>query len=82
MKKYFTLIIFTLLFFSSELNAQWYAQYISSGNFINDIRFINRNTGWACGSELILKTTNGGRDWVQQNGHGFLWQIHPVNDNV
>lgn len=82
MKKYFIQILFFLAFLPSVINAQWYAQYISSGNFINDIRFINRYTGWACGSNLILKTTDGGTNWFQQNGHGYLTQIHPVNDTV
>lgn len=86
MKKYLTYLISTLLILPfiipSGISAQWYIQYSSSGSFINDIRFIDKNTGWACGSNLILKTTNGGTEWIQQNGHGFLWQIHPVNDTV
>lgn len=82
MKKYFTLIVFSLLFFSSDIYSQWYVQYQTSGNFLNDIRFINRNTGWACGDNIILKTTNGGVNWIHQNGYGYLTQIHPVNDTV
>jgi photosystem II stability/assembly factor-like uncharacterized protein len=82
MKKYFRHILFLLTFLPSVINAQWYAQYISSDNFINDIRFINRYTGWACGDQIILKTTNGGTNWFNQNAHGYLNQIHPVNDSV
>jgi photosystem II stability/assembly factor-like uncharacterized protein len=82
MKKYFRHILLLLTFLPSVINAQWYAQYISSGNFINDIRFINRYTGWACGDQIILKTTNGGTNWFNQNAHGYLNQIHPVNDSV
>jgi photosystem II stability/assembly factor-like uncharacterized protein len=76
------LFIIFLLLFSKPAISQWYLQYQSSGNFLNDVRFIDRNTGWACGDNIILKTTNGGTNWLQQNGHGFLTDIFPVNDSV
>lgn len=82
MKKYLIFLLLHLIFLPSVINAQWYTQYISPGNWIMDVRFINRYTGWACGDNLILKTTNGGTNWYPQNGHGFLFQIHPVNDSV
>lgn len=82
MKKYFTFFLFSLLFFTSEIYSQWYVQYQTSGNFLNDIRFINRYTGWACGDNSILKTTNGGINWIPQIAHGYLTQIHPVNDSI
>jgi photosystem II stability/assembly factor-like uncharacterized protein len=40
--------------------------------FINDIKFINEQTGWACGGGAggnrakVLKTTNGGQTWAVQ----------------
>jgi len=76
------LFIIFLLLFSQPARSQWYLQYQSSGNFLNDVRFIDRYTGWACGDNIILKTTNGGTNWLQQNGHGFLTDIFPVNDSV
>jgi len=42
------------------------------GVFINDIKFINEQTGWACGGGAagnrakVLKTTNGGVNWTEQ----------------
>ncbi|MBS1493881.1 MAG: T9SS type A sorting domain-containing protein [Bacteroidetes bacterium] len=43
-----------------------------NGIYINDIKFINEQTGWACGGGAegnrakILKTTNGGQSWTIQ----------------
>ena len=37
------------------------------GNYLNDVKFISPNTGWAVGSlGTIIKTTNGGANWVEQ----------------
>ena len=42
------------------------------GVFINDIKFINEQTGFACGGGAagnrakVLKTTNGGNSWTEQ----------------
>lgn len=85
MKKYFTLILFSLLFFSSDIYSQWYSQYYSTGHFVLDIRFVNRNTGWACGSSgAILKTTNSGKEWIRHTTSttAYLTGIFPVNDSV
>jgi len=43
-----------------------------NGIYVNDIKFINEQTGWACGGGTggnrakILKTTNGGQTWAIQ----------------
>ncbi|MBK6772510.1 MAG: hypothetical protein IPG78_10355 [Ignavibacteria bacterium] len=56
----------------------------NSGLAVFDVRFLNRDTGWACGNNQILKTTNGGENWSQQSipSTGYFTQIHPVNDSV
>lgn len=73
------LILYLLTSVNSE--AQWYVQYQSTG-VIYDVRFINQNTGWACGGGMILKTTNSGNNWTLQNFNATFNQIHPVNDSV
>jgi len=81
------LIISLFIFFSvlktADCYSQWFLQYHSS-QVILDIRFINKKTGWACGNNQILKTTNGGDNWSQQSipSTGYFTQIHPVNDSV
>lgn len=32
-------------------------------NKLNDVYFVNENTGWICGDYMFLKTTNGGANW-------------------
>ncbi|MBS1516852.1 MAG: T9SS type A sorting domain-containing protein [Bacteroidetes bacterium] len=76
-------ILLIFLYFLSFINseAQWYIQYQSTG-VIYDIRFIDKNTGWACGGGMILKSTNGGTKWYSQNFYATFNQTHPVNDSV
>ncbi len=66
-------------------NAQWIIQN-SSGSLLNDVHFINPYTGWACGlGSTILKTTNGGTNWIYQPHPGDdrnIMGIHPVDSNV
>ena len=79
-------IIFIFIIIQTSIQfveAQWIKQ-LSPAHAIRDIEFINRNTGWACGDNFIYKTTNGGKNWINQpNPSTFLiQQIHPVNDSV
>jgi photosystem II stability/assembly factor-like uncharacterized protein len=32
-----------------------------------DIHFVNTNTGWAVGDSTVVKSTNGGVNWIRQN---------------
>ena len=83
MKKIILILIISQ-FFSISGQAQWYTQQSGMTSALYDIEFINRNTGWACGVEGIIKTTNGGINWVRQsNGVPFepLFGISPVDSN-
>ena len=81
------LIVSLFIFFSilktAESYSQWIMQY-NSGLAVFDVRFLNRDTGWACGDNQILKTTNGGDNWILQSvpTTGYFRQVHPVNDSV
>lgn len=45
----------------------WRKQTIGIESNLTSVRFINTNTGWAAGLlGIILKTTNGGQNWVMQ----------------
>jgi photosystem II stability/assembly factor-like uncharacterized protein len=82
MKKYCILI---LLFFYSSLYGQWINQNSGVTNNLYDIKFINKYTGWICGNNVILKTTNGGDNWFQQYNPAVgknLKRIYPVDSNV
>lgn len=46
----------------------WQEVYFDQGDDINGINFVNRDTGWICGSmSRIRKTTNGGENWITQD---------------
>ena len=45
----------------------WYLQTTQTTKSLQDIFFINSQTGWACGdSGIIIKTTNSGINWVNK----------------
>jgi photosystem II stability/assembly factor-like uncharacterized protein len=45
----------------------WNKQYIDSVSGFFDIDFINQNTGWVSGNNIIYKTTNAGNSWSGSN---------------
>lgn len=66
--------------------SQWHFQNSGITTILRDIRFINKNTGWICGSDgVILKTTNSGINWINQNNEAVgksLYGIYPLNENT
>jgi len=56
---------------TTDGGTDWEIQNSTVQTFISDIFFLNRNLGWATTtqdffpfSSVILKTTNGGKDWI------------------
>ncbi len=46
-------------------NAQWIYQVSGTTQILRDVEFMNKYTGWIVGDGgTILKTTNGGNNWV------------------
>jgi photosystem II stability/assembly factor-like uncharacterized protein len=74
----------------SQNNSGWYSQ--SSGTNLNlqNMLFINQNTGWIVGGTdglscagIILKTTNAGQNWISQFSGSFrLNNIYFINSNT
>ncbi|MFC2084311.1 WD40/YVTN/BNR-like repeat-containing protein [Bacteroidota bacterium] len=55
---------------TSEENDNWEEVYRIEDISLNDIQFIDDKTGWAAGERgLIVKTTNGGITWVEENNN-------------
>lgn len=79
------LIAFAISLFHNFTFGQWYIQQSPVSSHLLDVEFINLNTGWACGDGgVILKTTNGGNNWIQQfTGvtNKNLFGIHPVDSD-
>ena len=65
-----TLLIAMLAFsgLSNVANAQWTNQTSGTSDDLNDVHFIDDNTGWAVGRfGALVTTTNGGSTWSAQN---------------
>ncbi len=57
---FFCFFLTTQVFF-----AQWYQQNSGTTQNLNAVTFIDENNGWAVGdSGLIIKTTDGGNNWI------------------
>jgi photosystem II stability/assembly factor-like uncharacterized protein len=67
MKK--VILITVILLISINLSAQsgWIVYQTGADSVLTDICFANANTGWAVGNSTIIKTTNGGLNWLRQN---------------
>ena len=64
---------------------QWMMQNSGTTSVLEDMQFINENTGLICGSGIILKTTNAGANWISQNQPAtniLLDDIYVVDSNV
>lgn len=44
--------------------AQWYSQNSGTQAYLHSVFFIDKFTGWSCGFESVLKTTDGGITWT------------------
>ena len=77
------IIIFNVIIISA--NAQWVQQISGTTSDLSCIRFINTNTGWACGNGIILKTTNSGNNWffcINEAPNKPYSIIFPVDSNI
>jgi photosystem II stability/assembly factor-like uncharacterized protein len=63
MKKIF-LILLVFHFSLLIANAQWIQQNSGVNAQLYKVKFLNRYTGWTCGAGVILKTTDGGYNWI------------------
>lgn len=72
LKLYIFLTLF-ILWINMSYSQTWVQQNSGTSSAINDISFINSNTGFAaCSGGLILKTTTSGANWFQINtGYNF-----------
>ena len=75
-----------VLFLSAQLYSQWVLQPTPTTQNLNSIVYVNATTLYASGEgEVILKTTNGGTNWVKLRenigGKDYL-SIWFVNENT
>ncbi len=90
--KIIQLLCFAFLFISVVTNIAdardtWAMQQTGVNTPLNDLFFVNANTGWAVGDEgIILHTTDGGASWsVQYNDENEdleLIRVHFIDDQT
>ena len=59
----------------------WYNLNSGTGRRLNNLYFIDANTGWVVGDSIVLKTTNGGSAWTVQTlpAQTALRSVHFLN---
>jgi len=85
MKKFSILfsILFILLVISfSNAQSGWFSIYTGYSEYITKIQFLDSNTGYAAGTNNILKSTNGGVNWfsVKTNTNVGFYSLYFLND--
>jgi photosystem II stability/assembly factor-like uncharacterized protein len=78
--------LFFFLFVTKICFAQWFWQNpLPQGNTLNDVCFVDENTGWAAGGKgTFLKTNDGGLNWLPQNiGESLdIQSLNFLNQNI
>jgi len=73
----------SLIFLCSQQSySQWIRQQSGTTSNLQDVCFLNSETGFACGSNTILKTTNSGFNWVKTEHAGMWNSVYFVNANT
>ena len=65
----FIFLCFAIVVFNhstSTAQSGWYTLNSGTARLLNGLYFINSNTGWVVGDSIVLKTVNGGINWVTQ----------------
>lgn len=83
MKKLFVLLIFLICNIAVSQTG-WYFQNSGTSRCLNSLYFVNSNTGWAVGDSVVLKTTNGGQNWISQTipVQAVIRSVHFLNANT
>lgn len=80
------LCLLAVMFCNSTSITQWILQH-NNVTTLYDIQFVNNLTGWSIGvNSVILKTTNGGLNWLNQqsnlSGSKNLIGLSMINENT
>jgi photosystem II stability/assembly factor-like uncharacterized protein len=81
----FAISLFISLSTKSFSQIGWMAQQSGTSAYLNNVFFINNQTGWICGlNGFISRTTNGGINWIAQvsNCPNTLYALYFLNENT
>jgi photosystem II stability/assembly factor-like uncharacterized protein len=84
MKQLSFLVLAILMSAISYSQSGWYLQNSGTNRNLNSLYFVNSNTGWVVGDSVVLKTTNGGQNWVSQviPVQAKINSVHFINENT
>jgi photosystem II stability/assembly factor-like uncharacterized protein len=51
---------------STDKGVSWQLQTTGVTNTLNSVYFLDKNLGWSAGTNMLLKTTDGGMHWTRQ----------------
>jgi len=78
-------LIILLMLVAMTANSQWIQQSTGTTADLSGISFLNENTGYVCGLGVILKTTNGGLNWINVNTISLdkpFTKIQAIDENI
>lgn len=81
MKSKFTILL-GLLLVSYNINSQWFTQASGITNTLKSVYFLNENTGFIIGENLVLNTSNAGVNWNLNSLQGRNNDILFVNSTI
>lgn len=61
---------------TSNMVGQWQVQGHTKAFNLSAVAFVNADSGYACGENYIIKTTNGGKTWYER---GFKYKICDIS---
>jgi len=64
--KIFTILIATFFLHPLLFSQNWTSQNSGTTKILGESFFSNQNTGWIVGENTVLRTSNGGANWVSQ----------------
>ncbi len=85
--KLFCFTFLVLIISVCQINSQWVEQTSGVTTSLTSVSAVDGNTAWICGySGVVLKTTNGGLDWINVSGSPIpstlnLYCIYGIDEN-
>ncbi|MFA5011504.1 MAG: YCF48-related protein [Ignavibacteria bacterium] len=62
--KLFTILIITFFICPPLFSQFWSQQYSSTNKILGESFFFNQDSGWIVGENIVMKSTNGGSNWI------------------